>query len=389
MNADVKKPFQKARSLFPHTKNVVYFNSASYGPFSTAVQKVIDENVRLRVACERDDSHDTFQASEELRKIYAKLIGAKASQVGIGLNTSHGLNVAAFGLPLKEGDEVLVSDIEFPAVVYTWRAAAERRKLKLTFVPSLAGGFSIEEFEKAITKRTKVLSLSWVQFFNGYKNDLKALAKICKKHKIWFVVDGIQGMGVEPINVRKLGIDVFTSGCQKWLLAPQGCGFFYLSDAVMKVIEYPFMSWLGVDWKMKFSDLFHYDREYFKGAQTFEMGYYVALNLLAMRASAQLFVDLGIKNIQRHNYELLDMLAKYLDNNPFYSITSSRETKHRSSIMTFTCKNYRDLHVLLAKHKIICVPREGSIRIAVHLFNNEKDIKRLIGFLDMFAGKHS
>jgi selenocysteine lyase/cysteine desulfurase len=181
---------------------------------------------------------------------------------------------------------------------------------------------------------------------------------------------------------------VFTAGCQKWLLAPQGCGFFYLSDDVMKVIEYPFMSWLGVDWKMKFSDLFHYDREYFKGAQTFEMGYYVALNLLAMRASAQLFVDLGIENVQLHNYELLDMLAKYLDNNPFYNITSSRETNHRSSIMTFTCRHYRDLHTLLAKHKIICVPREGSIRIAVHLFNNEKDIKRLIGFLDMFAGKH-
>jgi len=252
-------------------------------------------------------------------------------------------------------------------------------------VPTTGGGFDIAEFEKAISKKTKVLSLSWVQFFNGYKNDLATLADICKQHDIWFVVDGIQGMGAEPIDVRQLGIDVFTSGCQKWMLAPQGCGFFYLSDAVMERIEYPFMSWLGVDWQMKFSDLFHYDRDFFQSAQAFEMGYYVILNLLAMRASAQLFVDLGIDKIQKHNHGLLDRLAVYLDDSSFYTVTSSREEKHRSSIMTFTCDNYRKLHQRLADKKIICVPREGSIRIAAHLFNNEADIDRLIEELKRFT----
>jgi len=115
--------FAEARALFPHTKNVVYFNSASYGPFSTVVQQVINDNIELRLACEYDDSHDAFAASEDLRKIYAGMIGAESRHVGLGLNTSHGLNIAAFGLPLKEGDEVIVSDKEFPAVAYTWRAA--------------------------------------------------------------------------------------------------------------------------------------------------------------------------------------------------------------------------------------------------------------------------
>src|SRR5690606_31848655 len=133
---------------------------------------------------------------------------------------------------------------------------------------------------------TKVLSVSWVQFYNGYKNDLALLSDICRQHGIWLVVDGIQGMGVEPIDVGALGIDVFTSGCQKWMLSPQGCGFFYLSDEMLELIEAPFMSWLGVDWNMKFSDLFHYDRKWIQAAQRFELGYYVMLNLLGMRASA-------------------------------------------------------------------------------------------------------
>ena len=385
MKPEIQSKFESVRKLFPHTSNVTYFNSASYGPFSTKVREAVQQNLDLRVACEDDDSHDTFMIADDLRKMYAKMIGARATQIGLGLNTSFGLNVAAFGLPLKRGDEVIVSDTEFPAIVYTWRAAAERRGLKLKFVHTVGHGFNLEGFEKAITKRTRVLALSWVQFYNGYKNDLHTVAALCKKHGIWLVVDGIQGMGAETIDVRELGVDVFTSGCQKWMLSPQGCGFFYLSDEMQEIIEAPFMSWLGVDWNMKFSDLFHYDREWINAAQRFELGYFVMLNLVAMRASAEIFLDLGIRNIQTHNHALLDRLAAYLDNNPFYSVTSNREAKHRSSIMTFTCQNFRDLHKHLAKNKVMCVPREGSIRISAHLYNNEKDVDRLIGFLDKFA----
>jgi len=197
----VRKDFEAVRKGFPHTANVTYFNSASYGPFCNGVAEAIRGNVELRLAAERDDSHDAFSTSDELRAAYAKMIGASARSIGIGLNTSHGLNVAAFGLPLKKGDEVLISDIEFPAVAYTWRAAAERRGPKIKLVKSHNLCFDIGEFEKAIGNRTRVLSLSYVQFFNGFKNDLKTIGEICRKHDIYLVVDGIQGMGVEPLMV--------------------------------------------------------------------------------------------------------------------------------------------------------------------------------------------
>jgi selenocysteine lyase/cysteine desulfurase len=389
MKPEFQKKFDDVRALFPHTENVTYFNTASYGPFSTRVRDAIQQNLDLRVASEIDDSHDTFACSEELRAMYARMIGAKASQIGLGMNTSFGLNVAAFGLPLKAGDEVMVANKEFPAIVYTWRAAAERRGLTQTFIPTVGDGFNVEAFRKAISKKTRVLSVSWVQFYNGYKNDLSELSEICRQHDIRLVVDGIQGMGAEPIDVHKLGIDVFTSGCQKWMLAPQGCGFFYLSDEMQQLIEAPFMSWLGVEWNMKFSDLFHYDRAWIEGAQRYELGYYVMLNLLGMRASAEIFLDLDIKNIQVHNHGLLDRLAEYLDSNQFYTVTSNREADHRSSILTFTSEGYRDLHRELTENKIICVPREGSIRISVHLFNNEHDIARLIDRLDRFAASRA
>jgi len=385
MKNDIAARFRKARALFDHTRKVTYFNSASYGPFCRPVREAIRANLDLRVAAESDDSHDAFDTSDQLRGDYARLIGAAKKQVGIGLNTSFGLNVAAFGLPLKRGDEVVISDIEFPAVTYVWRAAAETRGLRLRIQMSKDGGFDVEGFRKKITKRTRVLSLSYVQFHNGYKNDMKALAEICRKHRIYFIVDGIQGMGTEPINVRKLGIDVFTSGCQKWMLAPQGCGFFYLADSVRDKIKPPFMSWLGVDWKMNFSDLFYADKPYFDSARRFEMGYYAVLNLLGMKAAVGIFQDLGIANIQRHNHGLIDRLADFIRRDPYYGITCSMEPKHRSSIFTFTCDRVQELHRVLLKNKIILVNREGSIRVSVHLFNNEQDIDRMIAVLESFA----
>ncbi len=384
MQKEIEKKFKATRKLFPHTKDVVYFNSGSYGPFSTTLVDAVNGNMKVRMAADTDDSPAAFKVRRDLRKRYAKLIGAKQSDVGIGLNTTMGLNIAAFGLPLKKNDEVLISDIEFPALVYTFQAASQERGFKLKFVKSKNLRFDIDALEKAITKRTKVLAISFVQFFNGYKNDMQALSDICQKHNLYFVVDGIQGMGVEPINVRKLKIDIFTSGCQKWMLSPQGCGFFYLSEKVRPQLHIPFMSWLGVDWQMQFGDLFQYDRPFFESAVKFELGYYAVLNLYGMAAALDIFEKLGIRNIQKHNHELLDLLADYLKKSDKYRITSSLEKKHRSSMITFSSDNVAKLREYLFQKKIIVVAREGSVRVSVHLFNNKSDIHKLIKALEQF-----
>ncbi|MFZ5981587.1 MAG: aminotransferase class V-fold PLP-dependent enzyme [Candidatus Zixiibacteriota bacterium] len=389
MNKETERKFAEVRSRFPHTREVVFLNSAAYGPFSDEVKQAIDDNVNLRVKAEFDDTHYAFSTAEELRNDYAGLVGADKEDIGLGLNTSFGLNVAAFGLPYPEGSEVLVSDIEFPAVVYAWRAAAERFGYKLTFVKSKDKCFDIDELKKAVTPKSKVLSLSFVQFFNGFKNDLAALSKFCKEHDLLFVVDGIQGAGTEPVKVKELGIDVFTSGCQKWLLAPQGCSFFYVSSKVRDKITPPFMSWLGVDWHMNFSSLFDYERPYFDSARRLEFGYYVVLNIAGMKAAIRYFQELGVENIQTHNYRLIDRLAAFIESDPYYKITSTMEPRHRSSIFTFTCDNLLELHQELLKKKIIVARREGSIRVSVHLFNNEADIDKLIAMLEDFSTKNS
>jgi cysteine desulfurase/selenocysteine lyase len=389
MTESVTYTFENIRSFFPHTPDLIYFNSAAYGPFSTPLKDAIVANIDQRLAASRDDSHYVHKVAEELRQDYATLIGAEQKQVGIGMHTTFGLNIAAFGLPLAAGDEVLVSDVEFPAAFYTWRAAAEARGLKVRLLKSRERCFDIAEFEREITSKTRVLCVSFVQFFNGYKNDLARIGEICRKNGLYFVVDAIQGVGVEPIDVRALEIDVLTSGCQKWMLSPQGCGFFYLSDSVRDRIVPPFMSWVGADWGMNFTDLFHFDRPLMDSARRFEMGYYAVLNLMGMKAAMQYFKDLGVPEIRKHNHGLIDRLASYVKSNRFYAITSNMEEAHRSSIFTFSCKDVNTLHRKILDARIVLVVREGSIRVSAHLFNNEADIDRLIGVLEEFSHAES
>lgn len=377
--------FDEARALFPHTGKVTYLNTASYGPICLPIKNVIDENMQLRMACEKDDTKLAYATAEELRSDYAGLIGAESREVGVGLSTTFGINIAAFGLPLQPGDEILVSDIDFPVNVYCWRAAAETRGLTVRFIPSRNRQFDMDEFIKAIGPKTKVLTVSFVQFFNGFKCDLTALGRICRERGLYFVVDGIQGMGAEPIDVHASCVDIFASGCQKWMLSPQGSGFFFISDRVRSTLQQPFGSWLGVDWGVQFSDLFYYDKPWFESARRFEMGYYATWNLFGMKAAVKIFQSLGIDNIQRHNHALLDRLLAYLKSNSFYTVTSSLEEKHRSSIVTFSAPDVPKLHRKILDAKIVLVNREGSIRVSAHLFNNEEDIDRLIAVLKDYS----
>jgi selenocysteine lyase/cysteine desulfurase len=386
MNDTLEIEFKKARALFPVTakkKGITYLNSASTGPLSLPVKKALYDYYEMTQYLEKSlIDRDAFASLDKIRKMGAGIIGAHADEIGFGFSTTFGLNIAAFGLPFKKGDEILLSDIEFPANVYPWLALKERG-IKVILLKSSNRVFDIDIFRRSIGKKTKALSLSFVQFFNGYKNDLIEIGKICGEKGIYFIVDGIQGCGVEAIDVHKAQIDIFSSGAQKWMLSPLGTGFFYIRKELQNEITFPFASWLSVDWKLNFTDLFHYDLPFFCSARRFEMGTYPYAHVFAMEAALNIISSLGVKNIQSHTHRLLDILIEFLQSDKRYRIVSSLEPKHRSSILSFTCDNAKEVHGSLAGNKIISSFREGALRVSVHLFNNESDIERLTKILSI------
>src|SRR3972149_6667992 len=377
---------QPWRKEFPCCKKLVYLDHASMGPIPKSSIKVASDFYRY-LTFERVHWGHTFlfMALEKSRKLAARLIGAKSTEIGISPNTSYGFNLVAQGLKLKRGDTVLLSEAEFPANVYPWMNL-KRQGVRIRFIQSRNGFFSVENLKKAINRSTKVLSLSFVQFFNGYKNDLETIGKLCAEKGLTFVVDGMQGIGSQALDVKKCKIDFLSCGGGKWLLSAPGAGFFYASEKLQEKLEPVFFGWLGVDWHYRFGDLLHFDKPPFASARKFEIGTYPYAELQILACSLKLISKIGIRNIQAHTGYLLDILVNYLGDSR-YRTQSSLEAKHRSSILSFTCRGAEKLHQKLFRNRILCSFREGNIRVSPHFYNTETEIYLLIEILGQNRGK--
>jgi len=381
----MKKPksmdLAKYRNEFPFTEEIIFFNHASFGPMPERSWKATQEYYDgLRLKKVTDDDREAFQILENIRKLIARMIKAEPEEIAFVPNTTYGLNVAAWGLDLKRGDEILLSDVEFPANVYPW-TNLKQKGIETKFVPGKNKCFDIENLVRAIDKRTKVLSISFVQYFNGFKNDLESIGKICEENEIFLVVDGIQGIGSVDLDVKKCRIDLLSCGGQKWLLSSLGTGFLYLSSRAKRKINLSFFGWMGVDWNLDFTDLLKFNLKPFSAARKFEIGTYPYSLLWTMHSSLKLLLEIGVKKIEKHNLELLDLLIDYLNDSP-YQIKSFLLPKHRSSILSFSGKNITKSYEKLIKNKIMVSFREGAIRVAPHFYNTKEEVKKLIEILE-------
>lgn len=371
---------KKYRKEFPYTDKITYLNHASWTPVPQRSLKAVElffEYATMKKTGDLDKLG--FGLLNEVCKKIARMINVRVDEVGFSFNTSYGLNIAAHGLDLKPRDTVLLSDVEFPANVYPW-LNLRKKGMKVKFMRSKNGFFDMDEFRKSIDKRTKLLSISYVQFMNGFKNDLETIGRICEENDIFFVVDAIQGMGVMDLNVKKAKIDFLSSGAQKWLCGVGGNGFFYCSKKAKRKLDPVFFGWMGVDWKLDFTDLLKFNLKPFRDARRFATGSYPYEQIMVMNSSLGMLSEIGIPKIQRHTLHLLDILIDYLKNSP-YQIKSCLESRHRSSILSFSGKNTKRLFQKLRKKNIVVSYREKAIRVSPHFYNTEEEIERLIKVL--------
>ena len=212
--------------------DLVMMNNGTLGPMPEPVYNTLIKYFKLQTTNPYDCYNFIPRQKEEIRARLAKFVNASPDEIAINRNTTEGMNLVANGIDLKEGDEVLISTLEHPAGIYPWRLQEKRHKIKVTEVPLVVPPKNVDEivtaFEKRITPRTKVISVSHTVYITGLIAPMKELSELAHKNNILIVADSAHGIGMLNLDMKKLGIDVFTSSPYKWCGAPTGTGLLYV-----------------------------------------------------------------------------------------------------------------------------------------------------------------
>jgi selenocysteine lyase/cysteine desulfurase len=379
--AMIEYDIARARSYFDLDKSITYLNHASHSPLPLPARHEFETFFDSWQKTAHNHDAESFRIFELVRAKLAGFIGAEPSRIGLSPHTTFGMNVIASGIAWKPGDNLILSEKEFPASVYPW-LRLQTKGVEIKYART-QNGFIDEDGIIALTNnKTRLIHVSWVQFNNGNRVDLAKLGKFCRDKNILFSVDGIQGTGVVPIDVPANLIDHFTCGCQKWLLGPCGTGFYYLSERAEQAINTPYSGWLSVDWQAEFSDLMRYDLKPRLGPAKFEIGTYAFQDWRALNAALDILLSFKQNEIWNHIYSLIDTFMKFVLADNRFTLVSPKDSKRRSGIITFKSNNSKSLYERLTNAGFVLSFREGAIRVSPHFYNSIEEINNLIEFTD-------
>lgn len=365
------------RKYFPVSSTDIYLNHAAVSPLSTKVVQATERILQMRSSGEIEVFHESVEKKKSLKKSLAHLIDGEPDNIAIIGNTSEGFNWLAQGLEWEKGDRVLLVENEFPANIYPF-LNLEQKGVIIDFVPVRDGFIYLEEIKNKILPETKLLSISFVEFLNGFRNQLTEISALCKKSNVLLSVDGIQGIGAMPLSVRESGIDFLSNGGHKWLMGPQGCGFMYISPHLFERLKPAFVGWLSVKDSWNFFD---YQLDFLDNARRFEIATSNILGIYGLEASVDLLLEAGIPNIQKHLFALGNQLIAKLSALDFKYIGSDNP-KERSGIYSFACKNETAIFEHLQKNKVHISLRNGVLRFSPHFYNTTEEIDQVIKIIN-------
>jgi cysteine desulfurase/selenocysteine lyase len=359
------------RSWFPHLKTgKLWLNHAAISPLNSRTKNAVEQYLINRSEGSIDDFPQIVQISQNTKLQLGKMINAPSERIGFVNNTSDGLNILANGIDWKSGDRILLNDSEFPTNVVPF-LNLKRLGVEIDFVRTVHGEIRSEDIEKAITPRTKLLSISFVQFLSGFKSDLNVIGEICKRHRIIFCVDAIQGLGTTPIDVQESGIDFLSSSGHKWLLSMMGFGFIYITEGLQSQLNQQFAGWTSN--KNYFSKFFDYRLDFDDTARRYENGAQNNAGIVALGESVAMLNDIGISNIRTHLLSLTDHIFEFAELNGIETATPRRH-EQRAGIVTLKLPDAEKIFTALNEQNIIVSLREGNIRISPHFYNSIDDI---------------
>jgi selenocysteine lyase/cysteine desulfurase len=365
----------------------VWLNCAHQGPIPKVAVEELMEAVAWKVAPHHLGHSEKFKAvPERLRTALGNLVGVSGEEIILGNSTSYGLHLLANGLPLTEGDEVLLVKGDFPSCILPW-LALEKRGVTVRYIEPFHHVLQAEELLESLTPKTKVLCTTWVHSFSGYAIDITEIGKICKQHGVKFILNGTQALGARPLDLATTAVDAVVGGGHKWLCGPYGTGFCWMRDSLLDSLEYNQAYWLAMqsadDLGAKQEDVSV--RTDLKARAYDVFGTANFFNFKTWAASIEYLLGKGIEQIATYDNLLVSRFIDGLDLER-YELISPPDGPSRSTLIFISHRQSDFNHQVyqeLKQAKVDVAYRKGNLRLSPHLYNTTNDIDHVLSLLNL------
>jgi cysteine desulfurase/selenocysteine lyase len=374
-----ERRIEEYRREFPISSRYVYLDHAGVAPISLRVRRAVEEYL---ISAGEEAAFQQSKWTKEVEKargLCARLLSAETDEVAFIRSTSHGLSLVAAGLDWRVGDNVVTTGGEFPSNRFPW-VDLSRLGVEVRFVSGdTEGRFLPADVEAQIDGRTRVVTVSSVQFASGFHADLEEIGEICQRKEVFFCVDAIQSLGVIPMDVKKARIDFLAADGHKWLLGPEGTGVFYCRRGLADRLHPALVGWKSV------KKAFEFERPIYElkdDALRFEEGSQNIIGIVGLGAAISLLMEVGLQNIRERIQGLGDMIIRQAECRGLRVITP-RSRKERGGAITFSGGfEAEKLRERLKQEKIMANARCGGLRVSPHFYNTEDEILHFFAVFD-------
>lgn len=371
------------KDKFPQTREYTYLNTAAEGLLSTDSQEALLEYARAKSRGSINRPKH-YEIEAETVGLATEFLGAPEGSVTFLANATEGLNLLANSLEWEEGDEVVITDLEFPSNVITWLRLKEKG-VRLEVVEADGGMIRLEDIASRITPRTKLVSVSQVSYKSGTQLPyLAALGAEAHRAGALFAVDATQALGRVPVGVEN--VDFLVASSYKWLFTPHGLGITFCSPELLDRLTPATAGWYGVP------NIFTPDRferfEFKKGAARFAAGMPNFSSIYALRSSLRYLLEIGVEHLDRSLAPLVQKKRAGLVDLGLELLTPE-DTDYHSGITAFLHPAATEIGSALAAQDVIVWANDGRVRSAIHLYNDESEVDRYLaavgGILEKLA----
>ncbi len=356
---------------FPLDPDLVYLNHAAVGVWPRRTRDAVATFAGQNMVRGAADYPEWLKVERSLRRRLQWLVNAESTDdIALLKNTSEGLSLVAYGLDWQAGDNIVISNREFPSNRIVWESLAGRG-VELR-VADIDGPDPEGAMLDLIDGRTRLLAVSSVQYGDGLCMDLVRLGEACRAQGIFFCVDAIQSLGALAFDALACHADAVVADAHKWLLGPEGIAVFYISPRWREKLKLHQFGWHMVEHA---GDFDRHDWQPASSARRFEPGSPNMLGIHAFEASLSLLQELGMAHVESELLARTRRLMEMVHAHPKLKLIS-RDTEERcSGIVTFRVQGldhagHATLYRELMKAEVICAHRAGGIRFAPHFYTD-------------------